>query len=207
MIDAAPRDFRYHIEPAAGPFVAGISLLIASLLLPGALRLILALTAGGPLTFAALQRLRRGRAIRLEAGALVVQGSISGRRCKVPFHAIRGVAATTRGGLGVLYHERSDPGPPPHFRQTPYALDQLRAESDAAFPPRPCLLVTARVTEIDALLGELRRCCPAVGGVSAGTLNRLIRRRQWRDRLLAAVAVLGTPLYVMIAARVMAGVF
>jgi hypothetical protein len=209
MTDAAPRSFSYHVEPAAGAFQIGIALVIAALLLPGVLRLILALTAGGPLAFAALQRLRRGRGIRLELDAFAAQGSISGRRHEVAYRAIRGLAATRRCGLGVLYYERSDPSSSSSNQpgDAPPALSELRGEYDAAFPPRPRLIVTAPVADIDALLEELRRRCPMADGVSAGRLDRLIRRRQWRDRLIAACAVLGTPLYVMVAARVIAGVF
>lgn len=203
MNDSAPRFFLYRAEPAAGPFLLGLILLAAALLLPGALRLILLLTAGGPLAFAALQRLRRGRAVWLEADGLVVQGSISGRRRRVPFPAIRGITTTRRGGLGLLYHERTDPDLPSGRVGGAPALDRLHAEPNAAFPVRPRLLATAPLHGVEALIATLRQCCPE-DGISMSALDRLIRRRQWRDRLIALLALLGTPLYVMIVARVMA---
>ncbi|MCC7207308.1 MAG: hypothetical protein IT323_08380 [Anaerolineae bacterium] len=205
MTDAAPRLFRYHIEPAAAPFLVGVGLLVVALLLPGGLRLAATLAAAGPLVFAALQALRRGRMVRLGADGLHLHGSLSGRRRTVRYDAIRGITATRQGGLGVLYHERSDPGPPSGADQPP-SLDRLRAEANPAFPPRQRLIVTAPLDNVEGLLDELRRCCPALGGVSPRALDRLVRRRQWRDRLIALMALLGTPLYVMVAARIMVGI-
>lgn len=207
MNEAAPRTFLYRVEPGAGPFLVGAALLIVALFLRGALGLIVALTAGGPLAFALLQWLRRGRVIRLESDGLIVQGSISGRRRTVAYHAIRGIAETRRGGLGLFFHECTDPDVPQQYTpgQSPVALDRLRAEPNPAFPARPRLLVTAPVADVETLLAELRRCCPG-DTISAGMLDRLIRRRQWRDRLTALIGLLGTPLYVMIIARALAGI-
>jgi hypothetical protein len=197
--------FPYHVEPVRPALLVAVPLILAGALLPPAARPVLFAAAGGPLLWALLQVLRRGRGVHLAQAGLIVERALFGRPTLVPFAALRGCATTRSGGLALLWREPSAPPNPLTAPSEAPALTALTATTDPDSQPRQRLMLTAPVADSEALRAAIAdRCVPdtlAPGAVMA----RLIRRRRLRNVMLLVVALLGTPLYTIIVLRILSG--
>ncbi len=153
-------------------------------------------------SWALLQEIRRGRTIRLYDQYALIQRSLSGRVVRVPYANLRGILVTRRGGVAILHHQ---PRPAPPVADSPSLTDLQRGgEGDA--PPIQRLVITARLSDavgLAAALSERHGGANAAPLIPPNHLRALVRRRLLRDTLLALLILAGTPLYVIVIARIL----
>ncbi|GAB4546579.1 MAG: hypothetical protein OHK0023_06430 [Anaerolineae bacterium] len=189
--------FRYHTGNALLATEIGIPLiLVAGLLIYPHSRLlatVLQSSAVGILVWAALQVLRYGRSIRLYPDYLLVQGSITGRVRRIPYTHLRGWTQTRRGGIAIVY---SLAAPPAHPVGSTPSLIALSKVKEANTPPRQKLYISAKVSEVEALVSSLKeRCSPSL---PQQAVEMLVIRRRLRDVLIVLLLLLLTPIYVIV---------
>ncbi len=191
--------FCYHtdsVRPAL--IVAAPPLILAVFAQMPLLRLALIALASGPLAWALLQRMRRGRTLRLYDDYLLIQRSMSGRVLRIPYTDIRGAIANRRGGLGLLYRVMPKPAP----------SEGQRSLTDAHPEPlsRPRVVITAKIDNVSALVEAINARQAAVAPeppLPVIHVQTLVARRRRRDFLVVLLAILGIPLYVTIITRVL----
>jgi hypothetical protein len=147
--------------------------------------------------WAALQGLRRGRGVRLYESYLLVQGSVTGRVRRIPYAHILGFAITRRGGLALLHAE------PPAVPQQAQPTEALVNLPLAEQPPRQSLILTARLAQPEALRAALTERLSNPLSVPATFVVRLAWRRRLRDALVVLLALLATPIYVLLLNRIL----
>lgn len=199
--------FPYHAAPAqmTRPLLVGgaIILLVAVV---ARLHFLIILLAAGPYLWALMQELRRGRGVSLRDGEVLIQHSLSGREVRIPYPEVRGVIAARRGGIGVAFVQRRPLDSltldrPPSERP----LSDLRPEADSETPLRPRFLLTARLEGTSDLINALNARRESAGGEKLPDtyMRALVVRRRMRDGILALLAVLATPLYIILMARIL----
>jgi hypothetical protein len=151
----------------------------------------------GVLFWAALQGLRQGRGVRLYESYLLVQGSITGRARRIPYAHVLGFAITRRGGLALLYIE---PTAVPQQAQPTESLVNLPL---AEQPLRQSFVLTARLAQPEALRAALAERLSSPSRVPEPYVVRLARRRRLRDALIVLLALLATPIYVLLFNRIL----
>jgi hypothetical protein len=195
--------FPYRAEPVRPALLVALPLIFASAMLPAAARPVLFAAAGGPLLWALLQVLRRGRGVHLGHTGLIVERGLFGRPTPVSFVALRGCATTRSGGLALLWHEPSGHPNPLIATSDAPALTALTATTDPDSPPRQRLILTAPLADSEALRAAIAdRCAPEALAPEAVMVS-LIRRRRLRNVMLLIIALLGTPLYTIIVLRIL----
>jgi len=204
-----PECFRYTSENPVLGLLIGVPPLVFAFFSGPILRIILLSLSTGPLIWAVLQALRRWHKIKLDDTALTVQMSLSGRVVHVPWARVRGVVITHRGGLALAY---TIPPKPSAVQQESGTERSLFGrfdddEHDAANPPRAKqrLLHTAKVDDILNLVATIENYRSAQSTeelIPPEYMRRLAARRRLRDGCIALVALLATPLYVIILVRV-----
>jgi hypothetical protein len=201
--------FEYHSEPTRGALLATAALIVCAALVPVALfRTVLLAIAAGPGTWTLIQWLRRGRGVQAGDEHLLIRGWLAGRVRSIPYAAIRGHAITQAGGLMIAYRQPESP-PPRTAGSSSLALTDLRPESYQG--PRYRLIVTPpvdRAGELGAALdARVRRVTAADDRwFSADQLLAWARQRRIRNIVLALLLLAGTPLYVIIAGRIVASI-
>lgn len=208
-MDDSALHFPYHAAPAqiARPLLLGgaIILLVAVV---ARLHLLIILLAAGPYLWALMQELRRGRGVSLLAGEVLIQRSLSGREVRIPYPDLRGVIAARRGGIGLAFVQRpplDSKSDSPDQPASERPLSDLRPEADSEIPLRPRFLLTARLEGTSDLINALnaRRESAGAEGLPDTYLRALVVRRRMRDGILALLLVLGTPLYIVLIARIL----
>jgi hypothetical protein len=192
--------FTYHTDPARPAFItAAPPLILAVLVSMPLLRLALLSLASGPLAWALLQWIRRGRTLRIYDDYLLIQRSVSGHVLRIPYTDICGAIATRRGGLGLLYRVAPKPSAP-----TP--PEGKRSLMDAHPDTRPRVVITAKVDGVAALVEAIKARQTAMAQeppLPAIHIKTLVSRRRRRDFLVVLLAILGIPLYVTVITRVL----
>jgi hypothetical protein len=199
--------FAYRAEAVWQALVlVAVCLVVALLLNSPIIQLVLIAVAAGPAAWTSLQLLRRGHGVKVCDDLVLIQNPVLRRDRRISYAAIRGYAATRLGGLAVAYEKPARPSDD-RTDLKPLALTDLRPESHTA-RPRYALVVTSPLTHIDSLitlLDERMRTRPATERpFSTEDLMAWARRKRVRNIILIALAVLGTPLYVIIAGRIIA---
>ncbi|MBO9309531.1 MAG: hypothetical protein J7551_07080 [Chloroflexi bacterium] len=190
--------FPYHAERIGLPVLLlplGVALL--GVWLGGVLGVVFWGSGLGVWLWAALQGLRWGRGVRLYESYLLVQGSVTGRARRIPYAHVLGFAITPRGGLALLYIE---PSAAPQQAQPTESLVNLPLEER---PPRRSLILTARLAQPEALRKALAERLSNQLSVPESYVARLARRRRLRDALIVLLALLATPIYVLLLNRIL----
>lgn len=195
--------FPYRVEPVRPALLVAVPLILAGVILPPAARSVLFIGAGGPLLWAVLQVLRRGRGVHLGQTGLIVERALFGPPARIPFSAVRGCAITRSGGLALLWREASGHPTPLTVASDAPALTALTATDDPDSPPRQRLMLTAPLADPEALRGAIEDRCGPDTLVPGAAMARLIRRRRLRNVTLLIVTLLGTPLYTVIVLRIL----
>ncbi len=208
--------FDYHVEPFR-PISAGVAVLVfaailvalrlALLAVPGtdnpmrflfeALgRLVLIAAPMGWALWAVLWLLRRGRGITVDENCLLVENRFTGKKTVVPNGDILGVAVSESNGLLVAYQKSSRSQELPVDRSR-LALTDARPTSTG---PRKVLIVTPPIDHINELtqILSMRINTPSF---SPNDLRDWAARLHVRSMILLGLAVLGTPIYVIILGR------
>jgi uncharacterized membrane protein YdbT with pleckstrin-like domain len=198
--------FDYRTEPyRAGLLIAGGLLLMTVFAPLPLLRIVLLALAAGPGTWALLQWRRRGRGVRLDADAVVIQPSLVGRVRRIPYSAIQNFM-TTPGGQLVIAYQKPDKAPTVQ-PAAPKSLTDIHPESYHS-GPRYGLTVTPTVSNHDALVSALATRLPQTAEPRFHTddLKAWMARRRLRNLILIVLAVLATPLYIVLMGRVIASI-
>lgn len=151
----------------------------------------------GILLWALLQVLRQGRGVRLYADYLLIQGSVTGRVRRVPYADVLGFALTRRGGLALLYCK------PLTTPQTTLPAEALVGIAATEQPLRRHFVLTARLAQPELLRAALAERLPSALSAPESYVIGLARRRRLRDGLIFVLALLATPLYILIFSRVL----
>jgi hypothetical protein len=201
--------FEYHSEPTRGALLATVALIVCAALVPVALfRTVLLAIAAGPGTWTLIQWLRRGRGVQAGDEHLLIRGWLAGRARSIPYAAIRGHTITRAGGLMIAYRQPESP-PPRTAGSSSLALTDLRPESYQG--PRYRLIVTPPVDRAGELGAALDARVQPVRAAddrwfSADQLLVWARQRRIRNIVFALLLIAGTPLYVIIAGRIVASI-
>jgi hypothetical protein len=176
---------RYPYEPAspAGALVvlAVVAVFVVVMPDPG-WRLFVGFAGLGALVWLAGEAMRRRRGVRLEAGQVVVELAVFSRA--VPYGDIAGVltmGADARLGPALAYRKlRRQPG----------------------LKPRLGLVSFDVVADEAAFWEALRQRAPADLPFSEAQVLRFLRARRFRRRVFGGLALLSTPVIVVIAAQI-----
>ncbi|PJF35374.1 MAG: hypothetical protein CUN49_10915 [Candidatus Thermofonsia Clade 1 bacterium] len=189
--------FPYYAERVTCiTLIAALALIVFGVALGGLFGIALGSSGAGIGLWALLQGLRQGRGVRLYDTYLLVQGSVTGRVRRIPYSEILGLAFTRRGGLALLYHQAVTA----QEALPSEALVGLRAAEQA---PSQRFLLTARLAQPEALRAALLERLSSSLRVPEAQILRLARRQRLRDALIVLLALLATPLYVLIFSRVL----
>jgi hypothetical protein len=197
--------FDYRVEPVRQALLlAGVFLFVALLVREPLIQIVLLAVAAGPAAWAAIQWIRRGRGVQVCDDHLLVENPLLRRARHIPYRAVRGYSVTGAGGLAVAYEKAAQPATAATNR-TP-ALTSLRPESHT-LRPRYTLVVTSPLVHADNLSAALteRLGNTAARSITGDDVLAWARRRRVRNLLLIVLAVLGTPLYVIVIGRIIAG--
>lgn len=199
-------DFRtdYRTESPRAGLLIGLPLLVMALFVSPFARLALLALAVGPLLWAVLQSLRRGRGVRLYGEYVAVQRSISGRVIRIPYTHLLGHAATRRGGLALVYRESlAPPEPVPAAgpsTEPVTSFNDIRVEDATSSKPRRRFILTAKLDRV-AVLADLiaaRRDLSAPDCIPSPIVQIMARRRRLRDALIVLLLLLSLPLWVIV---------
>ncbi len=182
--------------------------LAAALLIHVAIvRVVLLATAAGPALWMLIQWIRRGQGVQVCDDHLLIQNPLLRRARRIPYDAVRGYAPTRAGGLAVVYEKPTQASNVARDQQR-LALTDLRPDSHTN-RPRYALVVTSPLNHADNLLAALAEPLakrPAADQhFSTDDVLAWARRRRLRNVILILLAVLGTPLYVIVVGRIIAG--
>src|SRR5258708_10557004 len=196
--------FEYDSSPFVGAAIGAGVIVIGSRLLPDTLlRLIGLSVAAGPAIWAFIQWRRRGHGVRFAEGELIIENPLAGRARCIPYLDILGSASTTDGGLIVAYLRRAQPSDKSDYPAiSRMALAQAR-------PPAGILRSIAstprlkNIRECLALLSQHQEQNPSglAQQLTEVKLQFLARRKNMRNILLFVLAVLATPIYVIVISR------
>lgn len=190
--------FPYHAERVGlGALLLPLSIVLLGVGLGNVLGLVLLGSGLGVLLWALLQGLRQGRGVRLYEAYLLVQGSVTGRVRRIPYAHVLGFAITRRGGLALLYRELPDAPEQPQPTQSLVHWQPIEQ------PPRQFLILTARLAQPEALRAALAERLLRSLSVPETYVARLARRRRLRDALIVLLALLATPIYVLLFNRIL----
>ncbi|MCS6872024.1 MAG: hypothetical protein RML95_08120 [Anaerolineae bacterium] len=191
--------FAYHTERVSLlMFFAALSTALFGILLGNVLGVAIAGSGTGILCWSGLQVLRQGRGIRLYDDYLLVQGSVTGRVRRIPYANVLGFATTQRGGFALLYCELPS-APQPTL--PPEALIGIAGRENEQLRQR--FVLTARLAQPQMLHTALTERLPHALSVPETYIIGLARRRRLRDALIVLVALIATPLYVLILSRLL----
>ena len=126
-----------------------------------------------------------------------MQGSVTGRARRIPYACVLGFAITRRGGLALLYIE--SPAVPQQAQPTESLVNLPLAEQ----PLRQSFVLTARLAQPEALRAALAERLSSPSRVPEPYVVRLARRRRLRDALIVLLALLATPIYVLLFNRIL----
>jgi hypothetical protein len=199
--------FEYRTEPVRQALVLTAVCVLAALLINLPLiQVSLLAAAAGPAVWMLIQVLRRGHGLQVCDDHLLIQNPLLRRARRIQYSAVCGYAATRSGGLAVAYEKPPRP-PQGQVDSKPLALTDLRPESYTT-RPRYGLAVTSPLYHTDNLIASLAERMgnrPASDQpFSADDIMAWARRKRVRNFILIVLAVLGTPLYVIIAGRIIA---
>jgi hypothetical protein len=204
--------FAYHTEPITGALALAAPFLLLGALVDHPLARVVGLaTCAGPLAWAGLQSLRRGRGVSLhdDARQIVITRSLSGRTARVGYDDVRGWLATRRGGLALAYEvppptAATAASPPAQPGTDPIPLTAMHsaqaAPGDIPAGPRRGLILTAKLDDVATLTEQIAARTEAA--IPPEYMRQLAARRRTRDVILAFFIVAGTPLYVAFLVRI-----
>jgi hypothetical protein len=190
--------FPYHTERISLPMLSlPVGMALIGLVSGNVLGLVLLGSGLGILLWALLQVLRQGRGVRLYADYLLIQGSVTGRVRRVPYADVLGFALTRRGSLALLYCK------PLTTPQTTLPAEALVGIAATEQPLRRHFVLTARLAQPELLRAALAERLPSALSAPESYVIGLARRRRLRDGLIFVLALLATPLYILIFSRVL----
>ncbi|GEM_PF-992956 len=195
--------FDYRTEPhRSALIIAGGLVLLAAVVQLALLRAVLLAVAAGPGAWALLQWRRQGRGVRLQTDGVEIQPSLIGPIRQIPYSAIQGYLTTPRSQLVVAYQK---PDKVSTSTEMPHALTDIRPETHRT-GPHYGLAVTPAVANPTALTAALAARVPQSPQphFTQEDLKAWMRRRRLRNAILVMLAVLGTPLYIILIGRVIA---
>jgi hypothetical protein len=195
--------FDYRTEPhRSALIIAGGLVLLAAVVQLALLRAVLLAVAAGPGAWALLQWRRQGRGVRLQTDGVEIQPSLIGPIRQIPYSAIQGYLTTPRSQLVVAYQK---PDKVSTSTARPHALTDIRPETHRT-GPHYGLVVTPAVANPTALTAALAARVPQSPQphFTQEDLKAWMRRRRLRNAILVMLAVLGTPLYIILIGRVIA---
>jgi hypothetical protein len=195
--------FDYRTEPhRSALIIAGGLVLLAAVVQLALLRAVLLAVAAGPGAWALLQWRRQGRGVRLQTDGVEIQPSLIGPIRQIPYSAIQGYLTTPRSQLVVAYQK---PDKVSTSTEMPHALTDIRPETHRT-GPHYGLVVTPAVANPTALTAALAARVPQSPQphFTQEDLKAWMRRRRLRNAILVMLAVLGTPLYIILIGRVIA---
>jgi hypothetical protein len=195
--------FDYRTEPhRSALIIAGGLVLLAAVVQLALLRAVLLAVAAGPGAWALLQWRRQGHGVRLQTDGVEIQPSLIGPIRQIPYSAIQGYLTTPRSQLVVAYQK---PDKVSTSTEMPHALTDIRPETHRT-GPHYGLVVTPAVANPTALTAALAARVPQSPQphFTQEDLKAWMRRRRLRNAILVMLAVLGTPLYIILIGRVIA---
>jgi hypothetical protein len=199
--------FEYDSSPVRNTVIGVAVIVLVSLLLPSTLLNLLGLSiAVGPAYWALIQWRRRGHGVRLTENMLMIDYPLTGRTRNIPYIDILGCAPTADQGLIVAYLRREKQPEPGNY---PAISRVALAQAHPAAKIRRQLATGPRLKDVEgclaALATHLEQNPPSLGEkFSEDALRSMARRKNVRNALLLLLAVLATPLYVIVIARVIA---
>jgi hypothetical protein len=203
--------FRYQTEPIRPAVVILFALLIAAILIPVPLvQLVLFATATGPAVWALLQWRRRNLGVTLNADSLDIDRTLRARPVHIPFNTIEGYTITPKGVLTLVHRPKAQPVQ----TNTQVALTDLRPQRVM----RQQMIITAALVTANAenhtenntienntnVLDQQLRAALTNVKIPHEIVQTLLRRRRVRNIILLLLAVLGTPIYVIVGFRILA---
>lgn len=200
--------FEYHTSPIRNTVIAVAIIVLVSFIfiLSSLLLTIMGLSiAAGPALWALIQWRRRGHGVRFTDSVLTIEYPLLGRSRNIRYVDILGCASTADDGLIVAYLRREKQ---PEAGNYPAISRVALAQARPPVGIRRQLAISPHLKDIDGCLAALAQHQehnpPSIAEhFAANTLRTMARRRSLRNTILLLLAVLATPLYVIIIARVL----
>lgn len=197
--------FEYDHSPVRWAVIGAAVVAVLSLLLSDSLFQLIGLSiAAGPAMWALVQWRRRGHGVVLDDNVLTLEFAFTGRKRSIPYVDMLGCTYSDDQGLIVAYlrraQQQSNAGDYPAISRV--ALAQARPPAGI----RRNVVSTPRLKDIrgclTALSEHLPQNPPALAEkYSTATLRSLAVRRNRINVLLLLLALLATPIYVIIITR------
>ena len=196
--------FVYRTEPYRAPLLIAAGLVLVAVFAPLLLfRMILLAMAAGPGAWALIQWRRHGRGVQMGEEGVLIQPSLIGRARLIPYHAIQNFMLTPKGQL-VLAYQKPEKVSPVQIT-SPQALTDIRPESHRS-GPRYGLSVTPALDNYGSLAEALSaHLAPdAERHFTVDDLKAWRNRRRLRNAIFILLAVLATPVYIIVIGRIIA---